>query len=225
MTKFIHDTLPQSIYDSFNDFIFSQDRKLFGKLASKIFFTDITKYVPGNIIELGVFKGSGILAWLKANELHSVNSKNVYGFDIFNQVKLVEGIGTQDANLMASLFKDRNFESNGYESVLINIAENAGFNNLRLVVGNVFDTLPIFLEKNPGFRASIINFDLDTYEPTIFCLNQLYDRLVIGGVLIFDEYNINEWTESQAVDEFISQKKLKLISTAYSSPSAYIVKS
>jgi hypothetical protein len=43
-------------------------------------------------------------------------------------------------------------------------------------------------------------------------------------VLIFDEYGINEWTESNAVDKFIKEKGLNIIRSDYYAPSAYIVK-
>jgi hypothetical protein len=43
-----------------------------------------------------------------------------------------------------------------------------------------------------------------------FCLNELWPRIVKNGVLIFDEYGINEWTESNAVDKFIKEKGLTL---------------
>jgi hypothetical protein len=43
-------------------------------------------------------------------------------------------------------------------------------------------------------------------------------------VFIFDEYGINEWTESDAVDRFITEGNLQLKSTSLFSPSAYIVK-
>ena len=76
--NFVHDDQPQSVYDAFNEFIFSSDRKLYAKLISKYFFVDMTKNIPGDIVELGVFKGSGIVAWLKALELSSVNYKNTY---------------------------------------------------------------------------------------------------------------------------------------------------
>jgi hypothetical protein len=224
MNKFLHDELDQSYYDSFNQFIFSPDTKLFGKLASKLFYTELTKDVPGNIVELGVFKGSGVMAWLKCLKLISINHKECYGFDIFDQDALVKNIGTKDAELMGTLFTGRNHNSVGYETILSEMAIKSGFNNLRLIVGNVFDTMPMFLDKNPGFRASIINFDLDTSEPTTFCLNLLWDRLVVGGIMIFDEYAINEWTESDAVDKFINEKKLRLIATPYLAPSAYLIK-
>jgi hypothetical protein len=47
---------------------------------------------------------------------------------------------------------------------------------------------------------------------------------VRGGVLIFDEYAINEWTESIAVDQFVNEFGLELKRTQYEAPSAYIIK-
>lgn len=222
--NFIHDDQPQSIYDSFNDFIFSSDRKLFSKLISKYFFTDMTKNIPGDIIELGVFKGSGMMAWLKALELSSVNHKKVIGFDFFNNKELLDSIKTNDKAIMQSLFEDRGFDPNGYAAILNKVLNDAMFNNFTLIEGNVMDTIPVYLEKNPGFRASIINFDMDLEEPTEFCLDFLWSRLCKGGVLLFDEYAINEWTESNAVDRFCEKYKLELKSTPYFAPSAYIVK-
>ena len=81
---FIHDDQPQEVYDGFNKFIFSGDRKLFGKLLSKIEFCEKTKDIPGDIVELGVFKGSGILSWLKTLETVNLNHKSVVGFDFFD---------------------------------------------------------------------------------------------------------------------------------------------
>jgi hypothetical protein len=47
---------------------------------------------------------------------------------------------------------------------------------------------------------------------------------VKNGVMIFDEYGINEWTESNAVDRFVKEKKLELMRTECYAPSAYIIK-
>jgi hypothetical protein len=223
-SPFIHDSQPQHVYDAFNEFMFSSDRKLFAKLMSKIFFLEMTLDIPGDIVELGVFKGSGVLGWLKSNASLSINSKIVYGFDIFNDAKLVSSIETTDAKLMKSLFASRGFNPVGYSDELTRIILKAGFQNFEIIPGDVFDTIPVFLASYPGFRASIINLDLDVAKPTLFCMEQLWDRLVRGGVMIFDEYGIREWTESDAVDEFTSKKGLKIISTRFNSPSAYIVK-
>lgn len=221
--NFIHDEAPQEFFDAFNTFIMSPDKKVFDKLMSKHYFLELTKSIPGDVVELGVFRGSGLFAWVKMLGFLGLN-RNVYGFDIFDSDLLVSGISTQDRDVMTSLFERRGFDPVGYEEILQNKIEVLGITNVDLISGDIFNSLPIFLENNPGFRASVVNFDLDTEEPTYFALTQLWDRLVVGGVFVFDEYAINEWTESSAVDRFIREKSLNLLSTNIYSPSAYVVK-
>ena len=220
---FIHDLQTQDFYDAYNKFIFSNDSKVFNKLASKFFFLELTHKVPGEIVELGVFKGSGIAGWLKV--CRSIQStRRVIGFDFFNHKSLIESIKTSDANMMDSLFVNRNFDPSGYGATLMGVLNQMNFQNFDLIEGDVFETIPKYLADNPGFRISIANFDLDTEEPTYFCLNELWSRIVKNGVMIFDEYGINEWTESNAVDRFVKEKKLELMRTEYYAPSAYIIK-
>lgn len=221
--KFIHDLQNQEFYDSYNTFMLTADTNVFNKLASKFFFLSLARNIPGDIVELGVFKGSGMAGWLKVGSSLQTNRK-VIGFDFFNQKDLIDSIKTMDGELMESLFNDRNFNPTGYKEVLNILLTNMHFKNFELHQGDVFDTIPRYLAENPGFRISIVNFDLDTEAPTYFSLNQLWPRVVKNGILIFDEYGINEWTESDAVDRFISEKGLELIRTDYSSPSAYIIK-
>lgn len=221
--KFIHDLQNQEFYDSYNTFMLTADTNVFNKLASKFFFLSLARNIPGDIVELGVFKGSGMAGWLKVGSSLQTNRK-VIGFDFFNQKDLIESIKTMDGELMESLFNDRNFNPTGYKEILNILLTNMHFKNFELHQGDVFDTIPRYLAENPGFRISIVNCDLDTEAPTYFSLNQLWPRVVKNGILIFDEYGINEWTESDAVDRFISEKGLELIRTDYSSPSAYIIK-
>jgi len=220
---FIHDLQKQEFYDAYNNFIFADDSHVFNKLASKFFFLGLAHKVPGDIVELGVFKGSGMAGWLKVGRAMQ-SMRKVIGFDFFNQTALVENIKTSDAKLMNSLFENRYFNPNGYAKILTSMLNQMNFQNFELQEGDVFETIPKYLAKNPGFRISIVNFDLDTEEPTYFCLNQLWPRVVINGVLIFDEYGINEWTESSAVDKFIKEKRLNIIRSNYYAPSAYIIK-
>ena len=136
----------------------------------------------------------------------------------------MKSINTEDKGVMESLFKDRGFDPKGYDSVLDKLLVNAGFGNFELIKGDVVETIPTYLDKNPGFRASIVNFDMDIEEPTEFSLENLWSRVCVGGILIFDEYAINEWTESNAGDRFCEKHNLKLRSTPYFAPSAYLVK-
>ena len=64
----------QDIYNSFNDFIFSNDRLIFNKLAKKIEIYSIIKSLVGDIVEFGVFKGSGMALWMKLKNLYEPHS-------------------------------------------------------------------------------------------------------------------------------------------------------
>ena len=71
----------------------------------------------------------------------------------------------------------------------------------------------------------IINIDFDTYSGTKAVLENLYNRVSRGGIIILDEYGKSGWGESDAVDEFFKKKKIKIQSVRYSSqPTAFIVK-
>jgi hypothetical protein len=222
----VHDDQPQSVYDGFNEFIFSSDSKLFNKLAFKIMVVNSMQDIPGDIVELGVFKGSGMLGWLKALQYNRITNKNVIGFDFFDYKANVDQLKGLQKEMMTALFVERDFseKQDNYEHLLRAIIENAGFNNYDVVKGDVIETVTKYVHDNPGFRTSIVNFDLDVDEPTYACLNNLWDRLVPGGMFIFDEYGINQWTESDAVDRFCNEKGLSLISTQIFAPSAYVVK-
>ena len=59
----------QDLYNSFNNFIFNKDIKVLGKLLHRFKFFELTKHLAGNIVELGVFKVSGIAIFIKFLEI------------------------------------------------------------------------------------------------------------------------------------------------------------
>ena len=68
--------------------------------------------------------------------------------------------------------------------------------------------------------------DLDIDKPTYASLNMLYDRIVRGGIIVFDEYACEKWTESNAVDRFLNEHPNLNIKTLLwgRTPTAYIIK-
>ena len=50
---------------------------------------------------------------------------------------------------------------------------------------------------------------MDVKEPSDFALELLYERIVPGGLIIFDDYN-SVAGETISVDEFVAKHKLKL---------------
>jgi hypothetical protein len=88
------------------------------------------------------------------------------------------------------------------------------FSNYELVVGNVMQTLPQYLDKNPATRISLLHLDMDVKEPTEYALDLLFDRVVPGGLVVFDDYSTVAG-ETDAVDSFIKKNNLKLQKLTY----------
>ena len=69
--------------------------------------------------------------------------------------------------------------------------------NVSLQVGWFEDTLPKFLEANAG-PVRLINIDCDIYSSTVTILENLASRMVVGSVIVFDEYIGNErWRDDE----------------------------
>ena len=121
--------------------------------------------IEGHIAEFGVFEGQSInfLAEL-------IEPKIIYGFDSFLGLE-------EDFSLD---YPKGGFSLNG---ILPTVRK-----NVSLVQGSFSDTLPEWLEKNPGL-FSLLNIDCDTYEATSTVLNSLGpERIVSGTLILFDEY-------------------------------------
>jgi hypothetical protein len=223
----IHDN--QNIYDSFNNFIFSNDRNVFNKLHSKFEFYDKTKHLLGDIVECGVFKGSGLLSWLKIldiNEPHSI--KKVMGFDFFNPSFVDELKDETDKRTMQQVFdrdKDLDLNSISYDGISKKIIS-AGFNTSKfeLIQGDVSKTSKQIVVSRPGFRISILYLDMDLAEPTYDALVNFWDNIVSGGIVVFDEYAYHSWSEANGVDKFIREFGIELHRTNIKAPTAYIIK-
>ena len=219
----------QSIYDSFNNFIFSKDRNVFNKMHSRFQFYDMTKHLHGDIVECGVFKGSGLLTWLKLLNIYEPHSiKKVVGFDFFDPGfvdDMPDGVDKQTMKQVFDRVKDLDLNDVSLEGIRNKIL-NAGFgeDKFELIKGDIKATSQEYVNKRPGMRISVLYLDMDLYEPTYFALQMLWNNVVPGGVVVFDEYAYHSWSESDAADEFAKQKNLKLIKTNIKTPTAYIVK-
>lgn len=218
----------QEIFDGFNNFIMSEDTKVFGKLLSRIELSNKVKNIPGDIVECGVFKGSGVFTFLKIKKYLSPNGyKKIIGFDFFDNKALIKSINAKDdKEKMDDLFKNRNFEHIDYYEELNKKILDSGFlqQEFKLIKGDIIETSKSFVENNPGFKISLLYIDLDIDEPTYHTLVNFWDRITIGGIIVFDEYAHHIWSESKGVDRFLKDKNLEIIYLDYLAPTAYIVK-
>lgn len=219
----------QELYDSYNNFIMSDERKLFFKMYWRMKLFDMVKHLHGDIVECGVFKGAGLILWLKLMDLEQQHSiKKVIGFDFFDPNFVADLPDKIDKALMQQVFdRDSSLKKDdvSLEAITQRIT-NAGFkpNRYQLVKGDISKTSSEFLIERPGFRISLLYLDLDIDKPTYDTLEALWDRVVPGGLVVFDEYAYHSWSESNAVDRFIKDRGLKLHNTNIETPTAYIIK-
>ena len=219
---------PQQVYDSFNEFIFSRDRKVIGKLIARALLFDQVKDIPGDIVECGVFKGSGVLSWLKVKQLLAPNSNTkVLGFDFFSTEALVNSLKGDEKAHMSELFASRSYS---HDSAALDLLHDqireAGFEGFQyeLIPGDVKESTRTFVDQRPGFKISLLYIDLDLGEPSYHALDALWDRVARGGMVVFDDYAIHQWTETQGVDDFFADKDVQINNLHFQIPNAYVVK-
>lgn len=215
------------VYYFFNNFIMSNDIKVLGKLLHRFEFFQKVQDLPGDIVELGVFKGSGVATFTKFLEIYHPNStKKVIGFDLFNANNDVMST-FKNGDTMSTVYNKVNQEDLQIENVQTNLDKmTIEKSKYRLVCGDVCETTKNFVKENPGFRASLIYVDLDLDEPTYHSLMNLWDILIPGGYIVFDEYEYHKFDESNGVDKFIRDKKLEynVKSTNWMAPTSYMIK-
>lgn len=177
----------------------------------------LTLNLPGSIIDLGVYRGGSFFVWHKLLEIFSPTdtSKKVYGFEGFEGLS---NFNEKDGSNLENVGKlETGWNSGVVEEEIMKLCEIHNMDNVlaktrsKIVKGDIFETLEPFLEQTPGLRISLLHFDVDLYSVTKFSLDKLYDLVVPGGVVVFDEYALPPWEgETLALDEFIKERGLKV---------------
>ena len=215
------------IYGAFNDFIFSSDRKVLHKLLYRYHLFKMVEHLPGDIVEAGIYRGSGLFTWAKLIELFCpFEIKRVVGFDFFGP-DFLSSLPEQDREPMSQVFTRSNATESDLSDITIRdklLSIGIPEHKFELVKGDVSETTLKYVQDNPGFRISLLYMDLDLEKPTYDALENLWDRILSGGIVVFDEYSYCVWSESNAVDRFIKKHNLTLYKTNVSAPTAYIVK-
>jgi Macrocin-O-methyltransferase (TylF) len=194
----------------------------------------LTLDVPGDVAELGVFRGLGLMTWANLLETYCIGdrTKVVWGFDNwqgFTDFSAQDGAANEKANKVLGGFNPEPFLKELEDAIEIFDADRfvPWKARIKLVNGHIEETVPKFVSDNPGVRFSLIHFDCDLYKPTKAALDALWPLVSRGGVVIFDEYGIPDWPgETKAVDEFLSEHStLKLQTFAWTNaPAAYLIK-
>ena len=165
--------------------------------------------VPGAIVECGVWRGGSVMACALTLLREGAADRDLYLFDTFTGMvepspedvpspydgyspqrkwRRLHSSGRQWAGVPAGEVR-ANMERTGYPPERIHVVE-----------GRVEDTLP----REAPEAIALLRLDTDWYASTRHELEQLYPRLVPGGVLIVDDYGhyagarraVNEYFDS-----------------------------
>uniref|UniRef100_A0A6C0BA87 Macrocin O-methyltransferase n=1 Tax=viral metagenome TaxID=1070528 RepID=A0A6C0BA87_9ZZZZ len=218
----------QCLYDAFNMLMFDKTNLVIQKLITKITIYNNVKDLYGDILEFGVFKGASLALWLQLKKMYEPNSSTkIIGFDFYNCSNTLSSLNENDQNItlmkeVLSRVDENDLDINNIKKKCDNILDNSTI----LIKGDASLTSKEFNNNNPGARIKLLYLDMDVEEPTYNVLHNLWDKVVIGGQIILDEYGHHKWDESNGADKFLKKipNKYKLTCTNVSAPTLIITK-
>jgi hypothetical protein len=177
------------------------------------------------IVECGVFKGTSFSRFAMFRELFK-KKNNLIAFDNFSK----EYPNTKFKN--EKTIRQKFIKTAGHSistSQLKKIFKKKKIKNFELIKGDVLKTIPKFKQKNQKIKISLLNIDIDFIESTLCVLENFYDNVEKGGIIIFDNYAgkyMGEYFhgETSIIDNFLKKKNKKIRKFGFFNRPSYIVK-
>ena len=94
-----------------------------------------------------------------------------------------------------------------------------------MIKGDALKTIPKYKIENKSLIIRLLYLDFDLYKPTLVALNNFYELIPTGGIVVFDEIGNERWVgETLAFKEFFKDKKIKLKKFEFEPWISYFVK-
>jgi O-methyltransferase len=172
--------------------------------------------IEGAFVECGVHEGYQQIQWINIIISNNLISRDIYLYDTFSG--LVEPSKYDYTCENAKIFKMNEKETYEYwrkQIINSNInnwcyapLDNVKYNlystgypqdKLHFIEGNTIQTLKI--KENIPEKIAILRLDTDWYESSKAEIEALYNNVVVGGLIIFDDYY--HWDgQRRAIDEY-----------------------
>ena len=227
LPKFTH----QSMYDSETNFNLQMPEDRLAKLLIHYEAFKLIKNVKGSIVECGVFKGTSFVRFATLRNIFKKKNSKLIGFDHFS-ANYPKTKFSNEMNIRKEFIRGAGASSIS-TTQLRKVLKKKKITNFQLVKGNVLKTVPEYAKKNKNLKVALLNVDIDFVESTQCVLENLYDKVVKGGVIIFDNYlgeignksnKIFYKGETNVIKKFLEKKRKKIkFSNLFVRPS-YIIK-
>ena len=170
--------------------------------------------IEGDIVECGIAAGGNFAMMIEGVLCaNAKTNKTFWGYDSFIGIQLAGSKDTEQAGIGA-ITHDTNVPSDQLlvSSGITVHSKQEVINNLKkwglwdkvsinLIEGWVQKSM---INSHPQGKIAILRLDMDVYDPTIFVLRMLYDRVSTGGVIIIDDWALEG--VRVAVQEFCKEK-------------------
>lgn len=176
--------------------------------------------LPGEIIECGVFKGVSLSRLIKFRALFENSfSRKIIAFDTFDSFP--EAQFELDKKKRIEFIEEAGAKSIKREDLFFLLDKLNLNQNIELIEGNILNTVPQYLEKNPHLKVSLLHIDVDLHEATKTCLEKFYSHMVKGGIIILDDYGAFAGA-NKAIDDFFSDKDIQIEKLPYSNAISFV---
>lgn len=141
--------------------------------------------LAGCVVECGVYKGASLIRFCTfRNILEYPYSRKIIGYDAFG--RFPESSEGSDREFV------RKFEAAGGRGISIDelreVFSEKSFENYELIQGDIVMSVPKYVAEHPEFKIALLHIDVDVYNPTVVILGYFYERVVKGGLIVFDDY-------------------------------------
>ena len=203
-----------------NGFYLTSPVNRFSKFVTHLELFKRVSGLAGEIVECGVFKGASLSRFVKFRSLfENPFSKRIIAFDVFGEFP--EAMYRLDEDKREEFIKNAGSTSISKEK-LIAILKNLNlYQNIELIEGNIIETIPDYRKKNPHLKISLLHIDVDLYEATKVSLEELYQCVVKGGIIILDDYGAFPGA-NKAIDDFFRDIDAKINKLPYSNAISYV---
>jgi O-methyltransferase len=184
------------VYDQYQ-----QNQTIAWRLHTLVWAARCAVVHPGDFVECGVFKGD--MAWVVATMLgDALADRTFYLYDSFQGFapELTKPEDYPD-NPNFPDFANRAYQEPGlFEAVSLRFKQ---IPSVRIVRG----FLPETLDDTIPERIAFLHVDLNSAAAEIAVLERLFDRVVPGGPIVFDDYGWHQFrAQREAEDRFMAER-------------------
>jgi len=173
--------------------------------------------VKGSIVECGVNRGYGLMAWAKLSALLEPTNltRRIYGFDTFAGFPAVSANDRTGPAWDSAQPGALSADSHAELLRLIELYDKDRFlghiPKIELINGDAAETIPSFIADHPHIVVSLLFMDIDLYEPSRVALERFLPRMPKGAIMAFDELDNPLWPgETKAAIDAVGLGKLQL---------------